>query len=104
MLAGGLGALGEHEHELLFVVQQPVRVVGVRGDATAARPERADDRQRAEEVLGEPVHRAPSSVSMPCMIDGASDGMAPRVVGDEQRAAVVRDVLEPFPLGAEPVR
>ena len=32
-LAGGLGALGEHEHELLVVVEQPVGVVGVRGHA-----------------------------------------------------------------------
>ena len=31
-----LRALGEHERELLFVVQQPVRVVGMRGDAAAA--------------------------------------------------------------------
>ena len=43
-LAGGLGALGEHEHELLVVVEEAVRVVGVRGHAAGARPQRAEDR------------------------------------------------------------
>ena len=40
---------------------------------------------------------------MPCMTTGASDGMAPPWLADEQRAAVERHVLEPFPLGAQPV-
>ena len=40
---------------------------------------------------------------MPCMITGASDGIAPAWFGDEQRAAGSREVLEAFPLGAEPV-
>ncbi len=57
-LAGGLGALGEHEHELPVVVQEAVRVVGVRGDAAGARPQRAEDGQLAEEVLGQAVDRA----------------------------------------------
>ena len=41
---------------------------------------------------------------MPCMITGASDGMAAGVVGDDQRAALAGDVLQALPLGAEPVR
>ena len=40
---------------------------------------------------------------MPCITTGASDGIAPRVVGDEQRAALERDVLEALPLGPQPV-
>ena len=40
---------------------------------------------------------------MPCMIAGASDGMAAGVVGDEQGAAVGRDLLEALPLDPEPV-
>ena len=37
-------------------MQQPVGVVGVGGHAAAARPQRADDRQRAEQVVGQAVH------------------------------------------------
>ena len=40
---------------------------------------------------------------MPCMIAGASDGMAPAWFDDEQRAAVGGDLLEALPLDAEPV-
>ena len=76
-LAGRLGAFGEREHELLLVVQQSERVVGMRGDATGACPQRADHGDPPEQVVGESVHRAPSSVSTPCMITGASEGMAP---------------------------
>ena len=98
-----LGALGEHERELLVVVQEPVRVVGVRGHAAGARPQRADDRERPEQVLGEPVDRAPE-----LGLDAVHDhGRVRRdraaVVGDQQRAAVAGDVLEALPLGPEPV-
>jgi len=50
--------IGKDEHELLLVVQEPVRVVGVRGDAAGARPQCADDRHLAEQVLGEAVDGA----------------------------------------------
>ena len=103
VLAGALGAFGEHERELLVVVQQPVRVVGVRGDAAGAGPQRAEDRQRAEQVLGEAVDRAAE-----LGLDAVHDHRRVRrdrgrVVRDQQRAALAGDVLEAFPLGPEPV-
>ena len=39
---------------------------------------------------------------MPCMMTGASGRDRATMVGDEERAALQRDVLEPFPLDAEP--
>ena len=102
-LPGGLGALGEHQHELLVVVEQPVGVVGVRGHAAGARPEGADDGQGAEEVLGQSVHRAQElgldAVHHHRRVRG--DGAA--VVGHQERAAVERHVLESFPFGPQPV-
>ena len=98
-----LRALGEHEHELLLVVQQPVRVVGVRGDAAAARPQRADDRHRAEQVLGQAVDR-PAELGLDAVHDHRRVGRdRARVVRDEQRAALAGDVLEALPLDPEPV-
>ena len=86
-LAGRLRALGEHEHELLVVVQEPVRVVGVRGDAAGARPQRAEHRERAEEVLGEPVHRA-QQLGLDAVHDDRRVGRdRAAVVGDQERAA-----------------
>ena len=81
-------AFGEHERELLFVVQQPVRVVRVRGYA-ADRATTACRRPAARGTGTRPC-RTPggrASVSMPCMIAGASDGIAPAWFDDEQRAA-----------------
>ena len=103
VLAGALRAFGEHERELLVVVHEPVRVVGVRGDAAGAGPQRAEHRQRAEQVLGEPVDRAAE-----LGLDAVHDHRRVRrdrrrVVRDQQRATFAGDVLEPFPLGAEPV-
>ena len=103
VLPGALRPFREHEHELLVVVQQSVRVVGVRGHAAGAGPQRADDRQRAEEVLGEPVDRA-----LQLGLDAVHDHRRVRrdrggVVRDQQRATLAGDVLEPFPLGPEPV-
>ena len=43
-LARALGALGEHQHELLLLAQQAVGVVGVGDHAAGAGPQRADDR------------------------------------------------------------
>ena len=103
LLAGPLGALGEHEHELFFVVQQPVRVVGVRGDAAAARPQRADDRHRPEQVLGQAVDGA-AELRLDAVHDRRRVGRdRARVVGDEQRAAGFGQELEALPLDAEPV-
>ena len=102
-LPGALRALGEHEHELLLVVQQAVRVVGVRRNATGARPQRADDRQRAEQVVGEPVD-GPAELGLDAVHDHRRvrrDRTA--VVGDEERAALPGQVLEALPLDAEPV-
>ena len=102
-LARSLGALGEHEHELAVVVQEPERVVGVRGDTAEARPHRAHDRDRAEEVLREAVHR-PAQLLLDAVHDHRRvGGDRAGVVRDEQRAALARDVLEALPLGAEPV-
>ena len=102
-LAGGLRALGEHEHELPFVVQEPVRVVGMRGDAAAARPQRADHRQRAEQVLGEAVDRA-AELCLDAVHDRRRVGRdRARVVRDEQRAAGRGQVVEVLPLDAEAV-
>ena len=69
------------------VVQEPVRVVGMRGDTAGARPQRAEHRQRAEEVLGQPVHRAQQ-----LGLDAVHDDRRVRrdraaVVGDQERAA-----------------
>ena len=41
---------------------------------------------------------------MPCMIDGASGGIAPAWFATSSAPPVVGKVLEPFPLDAEPVR
>ena len=84
-------------------MQEPVRVVGMRGDAAAARPQRADDRQRPEEVLGQAVDRA-AELGLDAVHDRRRVGRdRARVVGDEQRAALGRDLLEALPLDAEPV-
>ena len=97
-LARSLRALGEHEHELLSswssryalsgcaatppTRDQSVPTHGNRAEAGSRRARRPD---------------AASSVSMPCMIDGASERDRAGVVGDEQRAAFARDVLEGLP-------
>ncbi len=54
-LARPLGALGEHEHELLLLAQQPVGVVGMGDDAAEAAPVGADDGHRLEDVVGQAV-------------------------------------------------
>ena len=87
-LAGPFDALGEHQHELVLVAQQPVGVVGVGGEPAEAGPQRADDRQRPEEVVGEAVDR-----SFELGLDAVHDHRCVRgdgagVVGDEQRPAV----------------
>ena len=77
-LGGGLGALGEDQGQLLLVVEDPVGVVGVGGHAAGAGPQGARPpgwcgrSSRPGRRPGRPI-----SVSMPCMMAGASDGMAP---------------------------
>ena len=56
-LGRGLGALREHQGQLLLVVEEPVGVVGVGGHAAGARPQGPDHREGAEEVVGQPVDR-----------------------------------------------
>ena len=45
-LAGALGALREHQGELLLLAQEAVGVVGVGEHAAGPRPQRADHRER----------------------------------------------------------
>ena len=63
-------------------------------------------RPRAASGTGSRRARRPgrsSSVSMPCMITGASGRDGAAVVGHEERAAVERDVFEALPFGPQPV-
>ena len=102
VLRRALGALGEHEHQLLLLAQQAVRVVGLRGDAADARPQRPDHGDLTEDVLGQPVDR-PVELGLDAVHDRRRVGRdRARVVGDEQRAAVGRDLLEALPLDPEP--
>ena len=101
-LARALGALGEHEHELLLLAQQAVGVVGVGEHAADARPERADDRQPLEDVVGQAVD-GPAELGLDAVHDRRGVGRdGAGVVGDEQRAAVGGDLLEALPLDPEP--
>ena len=76
-LARAFGALGEDQHQLLLVAQQPVGVVGMGGHAAGPGPQRCRRRDGPEQVVGQAVHGPAELLSMPCMITGASAGMAP---------------------------
>ena len=96
-------SLGEHERELLLVVQQPVRVVRMRGNASDARPQRAEDGQGAEQVLGHAVHR-PAQFCLDAVHDRGGVGRnRAGVIGHEERAALGGQMFEALPLGAKPV-
>ena len=56
-LLGALAALGEDEHQLALVVEQPVDVRRVRGDAADLRDQHREARVALEEVLDRQVER-----------------------------------------------
>jgi hypothetical protein len=104
-LARALLPLGEHERELAFVVQQPLRVRRVGGDHADLVGQRADPGVPLEPVLGEHVDRARGGVLVP---DGLHDHrrvgrQGARVVGHQQRATLGGNVLDALLLDAEPV-
>ena len=104
-LLGALAALGEDEHELFLVVEQPVDVRGVRGDAAELGHEHREPRIALEEVLDGQVQRARARVlGLDRLGDHRRVGrQRARVVGDQQRAAGGRDVLDPLDRDPEPV-
>ena len=88
-LLGALAPLGEDEHELALVVEQPVHVRRVRGDAADLRDQHREARIALEEVLDGDVQRPRVRV---LLADRLADHRGvgrqrARVVGDEQRAA-----------------
>ena len=102
-LARALGALGEHEHELAAA-----RAAGGRRCPGGRRTPPTRDHSvpttgsALEDVVGQAVDRPPE-----LGLDAVHDHRGVRrdgagVVGDEQRAALGRDVLEALPLGPEP--
>ena len=100
-----LAALGEHEHELALVVEQALDVGRVGGHAADLRHEHREQRVALEEVLDGQVHRPRARM---LLLDRLEDHrrvgrQRAGVVGDEQRAAVGRDVLDALDLAAEPV-
>ena len=104
-LLGALAALGEDEHELLLVVQQAVHVGRVGGHAADLGHEHAEAGIALEEVLDGQVQRPRAGV---LLLDRLEDHRRvgrerAGVVGDQQRAAGGRDVLDPLDLAAEPV-
>ena len=103
-LLGALAALGEDEHELLLVVQQAVHVGRVRGDAADLGDQHAEAGIALEEVLDGQVQRPRLRV---LFLDRLGDHrrvgrQRAGVVGDQQRAALGRDVLDALDLAAEP--
>ncbi len=104
-LLGPLAALREDEHELLLVEEQPVDVGGMGGDAADLRDQHREAGIALEEVFDGDVERSRRRM---LFADRPRDhrrvgGQRPGVVGDEQRAALGGDVLDPLDLCAEPV-
>ena len=103
-LADALEALGEHPDDLV-IVEQPlgVRVAG-EGVAALAR-QRRHDREGEDQVGTEQAQRPLGGVVVVQRQDGHEgvDGDGAGVVGDDQRAARVRDVVQPAGLDAEPL-
>ena len=84
-------------------MEEAVRVVGVRGDTAAPRPQRADDRYCPEQVLGQPVDAA-AELRLDAVHDRGRVGRdRARVIGDEQGAAGLGQAVEVLPLDPEPV-
>src|SRR5664280_295256 len=102
-LGRGLGPLGEHQRQLVLVVQEAVGVVGMCRYAAGPGPQGTDHRDGAEEVVGQSVDRAPE-----LFFDAVHDGGGIRrdgagMVCDQQGPAVGRDLLQSLPLNPEPV-
>ena len=94
---------GEHEHELTVVLQESVRVVGMRRDTAEAGPHRADERNGTEQVLCESID-GPMEFGFDAVHDRRRVGRdRARMVGHDQRTTVGRDVLEAFPLDPKPM-
>ena len=103
-LLGPLAALGEHEHELALVVEQAVHVRGVCRDGADLGQQHAEAGIALEEVLDGEIERARVGV---LLLDRLGDHrrvgrQRAGVVGDQQRAALGRHVLDPLDLAAEP--
>ena len=101
---GTLGPFGEVEDQLSLFLEQPVGVGGPGRDPAAPGPKRADDRHGPEEVVGQAVDGSPQ-----LLLDAVHDhrgvgGYGPRMVGHEERAALVGNLLQSLPPGAEPFR
>jgi hypothetical protein len=104
-LLGALAALGEDQDELLLVEEEPLHVRRVGGDAADLRDQHREQRIPLEEVLDGDVELARARV---LVLDRLRDhrrirGQGAGVVGDQQRAAARRHVLDPLDLGPEPV-
>ena len=104
-LLGALAALGEHQHQLLLVVQQAVHVGGVGGHRADLGQQHREARVALEEVLDRDVQRPRVRV---LLADRLADHrrvgrQRTGVVGHQQRAAGSGHVLDPLHVGAEPV-
>src|SRR4051794_7227819 len=104
-LARGLHALGEDHHEPALVAQEPRGVRGMSPHEPDLVREHADARVALEPVLAEHVQRPRRGM---LVADRLHDHrpvrrQRARVVGDEQGAALGRDVLDALLLDPEPV-
>ena len=86
-LARAFRPFGEHERQLLVVMEDAVSVVRVRRHATGPAPSRADGRDRAEEVVGQTVDGPPELLLDPLHDHRGIRGQRAGVVGDEEGAA-----------------
>jgi hypothetical protein len=103
-LLRSLAPLGEHEHELLLVVEEAVHVRRVCRHGTDLGQQHRKEGVALEEVLDGDVHLPRARV---LLLDRLGDHrrvgrQGARVVGDEQRAAAVRHVLDALDRHPEP--
>ena len=103
-LLGAFAALGEDEHELALVEEQAMDVGRMGRHGADLRQQHAEAGISLEEVLDGQVQRPRAGV---LLLDRLGDHRRVRrqragVVGDQQRAALGRHVLDPLDLAAEP--